>query len=279
MLSTQNADSAAEDARCLLAALVARPVIDEEDIQRFREVTYRRGKVDRRFAAELFLANRKINSCLHAWTELFLELMSGFFLQYKDGQYSLLTEKEALLLGWLDTDRSIKSLAERRLALRILLRSTQGADRLEQHILMAVLDNLLNQSECWLGEGERRPGEIDAMDMRFIRTLMDRETEGGALKSSRAMTTFLLAIEQNAHRFADPVSWRRLLVKGFLQHLSPERPVHADLITGASVAMGLSTMLDPDTHGTFGDAMGICGDSAVRERLYQELLAAVQFRA
>ncbi len=275
MPSTPTADSVAEDARCLLAALVARPIIDDQHVQRLRIFAYRCGKIDRRFAAQLFLANREASLQSQDWTELYLELLTGFFLEDQEGQDCLSREKEALILSWLGAEpSSIRSLAERRLALRVLLRASRGAPLLEQRIYMAVMENLLHQRERWLWNGARRPGEIDAMDIWLIRNLIDRRSAGGVFKISCATITFLLAIEQHASRFADPISWQQLFVKSLLRHLDPVRWNQVDVTKGAGLAASLALLLDPETHRTFGTVMGISSDEATRERLIQKILSS-----
>lgn len=262
----------------LLAEFTTRRAINDENVRRLREAAYRRGGVDRRFAAELFYANRQIDNSPHDWVELYLELLSRYFLDYGEGQYALSTEKEALLLSWLGDHGAIELVSERRLVLRVLLRAANAPERLEQRLLGNFSDMLLYRCERWSGGKERSPGRIDAMDIQLIRRLIDRHAGDGAGKLSSAMVAFLLDIDQKATSFADPGGWRRLLVETILKHLLSERPAQADmgdrldrtLNAALTKLLGLDRETAFETDGSDDEAEGN------RKRLCQDILAAAR---
>ena len=272
------ADDLVENEAGLLAGCAARRAIGADEVRRLREATYRLGKVDRRLAAELFHANRHITKRTTDWSELFLELLSGFFLHYREGRYGLSTEKETILLSWLGEDTSIANTEERRLALRVLLRAAHTPERLERRVLRAVSDNLVYRSERWLSDGERSPARIDITDMQFIRRLMDRLVPDGSYQVSRAMAAFLLEIDREARVFDDPDNWRQLLIESIARHLDFDAP--SDAKNGrnrdSAIKSGLSTLLGFDHHGAAGADDRSDPDRRDRERLYHDILAALQ---
>lgn len=271
-------DSFAEDKARLLADCAARRAVRADDVRRLREATYRLGKIDRRFAAELVHANRRIENSPEEWRELVVELLSSFFLDYREGQYGLSEEKEALLLSWLGDNEAIATSEERRLALRVLLKAANAPELLERHVLSAITDNLMHRSERWLGTGERLPGQIDAMDMQLIRSLVERQAGMGSCLVSRTMVSFLLAIEQKALSFADPGGWRRFLIDSILRHFGVEGSADAnrDEGWGHVLRADLSTLLGLDCVET-GQADGWPDEAkSATERLYQDILFSTQ---
>ena len=158
----------------VLDELASKATLSEGDIERLRHALYQQGGLDRRLAARVFHANRIMEANHDGWSELYLEALTGFFLDYQSGSYALPAEGEATLLTWLGDGPSIGHPNERRLALRILLKDSGAAALLERRVLDAVSENLLHRSERWLGVGERSAGFVDVVDMQLIRRLTHR---------------------------------------------------------------------------------------------------------
>lgn len=249
MSSFLNIDVREDSMGVLLSELTSRQSLTEHDVQRIREAAYRQGGVDRRLAAEVFHANRLMSSQSDAWTELYLELLNDYFLRYQRGRYRLLKEDETTLLIWLGDDVSIANVEERRLALRILLRASNIPNQLQQRVLDAVSDNLLHHGERWLGLGKRSAGVIDALDMQLIRRLVYGITEEGIQEARGTIINFLLGLDQNARRFINPGSWRRLLIENIAQHLSFElsRAQDANGSPNADFMVALARLLDQNS--------------------------------
>ncbi len=278
MLPIPEVNNLVEDGSGLLTEFATRRDINDEDVRQLREVAYQRGEVDRRFAAEIFHANRQIDKSPHDWTELYLELLSHYFLDYREGRYGLSSEKEALLLSWLGDNGPIEAVSERRLTLRILLKATNAPECLERRLLGNLSHMLLHRPERWSGGEERSPGRIDAMDMQLIRRLIDRHADDGSCQVSAAMAAFLLDIEWKAYSFNDPSSWRRLLVETILKHLDPERPDKAEMSDGqdSAFAAALARLLGLDREKAAGTAGSANEGEGDRVQLCQDILAAAR---
>ncbi|MEM8948460.1 MAG: hypothetical protein AAGC99_03920 [Pseudomonadota bacterium] len=223
MTAAMNIDAAVNDFSALLGELTSTSTFSRLNIEELRTALFRQGGVDRRCAAEIFHANRTITPEKNGeWSEFYLEVLTGFFLQYQSGRYILPAEFEDLLVAWLGEGTSIDHVNERRLTLRILLRVTNTPDRIERRVLGAVSSNLLSQSERWLGNGQRSPGVLDALDMQLIRRLVCRAEGHYQRNCSRAAIVFLLKLNEQMEGFADPEGWRQLILHCAARHLSVE---------------------------------------------------------
>jgi hypothetical protein len=210
LLAIIDADSDIDDVGRLMDGLIARRAVTEPEMKRVREAAHKRGLIDRRFAAEVFHANRQIDKAPSGWAELYLELLTSFFLTVRGSDHVLSTDREKTLLAWLGEDVRIENLEERRLALRILLKISHPAERLERRVLNAVMDNLLHHSEHWLGYGDRSPGVIDRMDIQLLRRLVFNSDGQATRRASRGIPKFLLELQQNVRDIVDSDGWQRL---------------------------------------------------------------------
>lgn len=208
-----------DDFAALLEALSTKPAPHGHDLQRLRQALYRRGRLDRQHAAWIVHANRIMQTSDDGWIEFYLEALIGFFLDHRGDDGTLSPDREALLLAWLGEGEGIDHVAERRLALRILLQTRDTPERLERRVLAAIFENFLHQSERWLGPGRRRPGIIDALDIQLIRRLLHGNGGLHPRLRHRAAVTFMLDLDREASRFVDPEGWRDLLVGYVLRYL------------------------------------------------------------
>jgi len=225
-----------------LRDLAVKSTLADYDIRALRQALDQQGVIDRRLAAEIFHTNRVMRGQHDGWTELYLDILTGFFLSSHQDQYELPGEKEALLLAWLGEGSSIVNPAERRLALRLLMKTANCPLRLEQRVLNALAENLLEQSERWLGIGERSAGLIDALDMQTIRRLLEGGGGSDRRQISRAAATFLLRLQGEATRFADPESWQDLLITSLARHVIDR--VNAEQAADASRGTACNAILE-----------------------------------
>lgn len=225
----------------LLDELASKPTLLSWDIQRLRHGFYRLGALDRRGAARLLHANRTMAARHDDWAEFCLGALVGFFIEDQADSAVLSREKEAVLLSWLGDGASIDNLVERRLALRLLLMASHRPEHLERRVLEATSENLLHQTERWLGLGRRSAGVIDALDIQLIRKLLNAGGGHERRIPSRSAIDFLIELDQKVLRFVDPEGWRRLLLASLVRHLSAgsslENRDHVDAGEGMSATI------------------------------------------
>lgn len=240
-----NIDVAVDDVDAMLNDLTSKRAVAGLGIERLRQALYQQGGVDRRRAAAIFLANRTMQACSDDWSEFYLEVLTGFFLQHQGNSIVLPVDLEKLLLAWLGGGVSIGHPNERRLISRILLKASIIPPLVEQRALDALKENLLHQSERWLGVGERSAGIIDVLDMQLIRRLAYGPGGQCARSNDLALVTFLLDLERHATQFIDQEGWRELLMGCVLRHLAndPLNPVDKDLPWDVELKARLKALL------------------------------------
>lgn len=206
----------------LLGALTLKAALRDADVQMLRLAFYEEGIIERRRAAAIFHANRLMQIVHDGWIAFYLEALTGFFLTPLQEYDAVDAEVETTLLAWLGEGVAIPNQGERQLATRLLMRATNEPLRLEQRVLQAISENLLHEGARWIGEGKRIPGVIDAADIQLIRRLAYRNDMAQDRTIRKAIIPFLLRLDRQAERFADPDGWRRLLAACLARHLSQD---------------------------------------------------------
>ncbi|MGI9511218.1 MAG: hypothetical protein ACR2QJ_17910 [Geminicoccaceae bacterium] len=229
MPSILEANGTASEFSRLLGKFADVPAISNCDIDSLRRAFYRCGPIDRRRAAEIFHANRTLQGRHDVWTEFYLEALTDFFLDYRDGGYVLAGASETTLLAWLGEGAGIANSGERRLALRLFFLAEDVSERFERWILEAIKDNLLHHAERWSGEGLREPGRIDPLDMQLVRRVVCR---GGAHANgiSRAAIDFLAELDRRVSTFRDDEVWRSIFTQAMASglHVPPRHEGRVD---------------------------------------------------
>lgn len=261
-------DVALEDFGVVLDEMTSKPALIERDMERLRHALYQRGGMDRQRAARIFHANRIMLAHHDGWSEFYLETLTGFFLECQGDSIILPAMAEEMLLTWLGDGISIDHVNERRLILRILLKTSSIPVLVEQRVLHAVEDNLLNQSERWLGVGERSVGVVDVLDMQLIRRLAHRAGGQYPQRCNRAVISFLIGLDQHAKQFIDQEGWRQLLVDCVARHL------RTDALNGCELALASNAELKAGIKILLGE--GYAPQKA--RRLQDEVLAAMRLR-
>lgn len=212
----------------LLGTLTSKAVLRASDIQMLRHAFYEEGIIERRRAAAIFHANRLIQGAHVGWIAFYLEALTAFFLKSHHEYDAVDAEAENTLLVWLGEGVIIPNPGERQLTTRLLMRATNEPRRLEQRVLQAISENLLHEDARWIGEGKRIPGIVDAADIQLIRRLAYRSDKAQDRTIRKAIIPFLLRLDRQAERFADPDGWRRLLAACLARHLSQDLPADCD---------------------------------------------------
>ena len=211
MLSHVETDEQLNEIDLLLEKVIADGKVDTDRLLSLERAIGCAGPLDRRLAATIFHANRCLNVRSDEWVEWYLGVLSSFFLAPIRQGWSMPEESEACLLAWMGESVEIPNLAERRLAVRLLLKSWARPGRLEQRVFQALENNILHQNQRWLERGERRPGVIDSLDIHLIRRLLSAGDDGERLTVNRLQAEILFSLDRHATEVTDVDAWQRLL--------------------------------------------------------------------
>ena len=212
----------------LLSALPSKAALRDADIQMLRHAFYEEGVIERRQAAAIFHANRVMQTDHNGWNTFYLEALTDVFLTPGHEGYVVDAGAESMLLTWLGDGVAIPNPGERQLTLRLLMRAANEPDALEQRVLQAVSENLLHESQCWIGGGNRSPGAIGATDIQLIRRLVYRSGNAQGRAIRKAVIPFLLRLDRQAASFADPDEWRQFLTACLAQQFCQGLPADLD---------------------------------------------------
>jgi hypothetical protein len=231
MLSHVEADERSNEIDVLLTKMAADGSLKPDQMRRLEQAMDDAGPLDRRLAAKIFHANRCMDVGSDEWVERYLGVLSSFFLAPSKDGIVLSREMETCLLTWLGEGVDIANLAERRLAVRILLKAANRPEGLQRRVFKALENNILHQEERWLEGGKRQPGVIDQLDMHLVQRLLlgqemaDRPHAGsGCLPSD-----VLLSLTRHAADIADITAWRRLLKRAESICSTDSRPLHPNV--------------------------------------------------
>jgi hypothetical protein len=216
-----------------LLELVRDGRICAEDVLRLRRAIYQEGGIDRDKAAALFELNRRQKSHDRAWAEFYVEALGDFFY-WREGSDSALTkDAERMLMDWIGPAEAIDDGTELRLLLHLMFRSNGSSEAFRAYVLDAVRHSVLHSRQALYGQGERRPGVIDAADVEAIRKLVYGLGGQNGMAIGPAEADFLFALQHATAGAPNAPAWRDLFVKAITMRLlfagaSPDRVDEAE---------------------------------------------------
>jgi hypothetical protein len=183
--------------------------ISWHDVLYLRQALYQRGRLDLPTARLVFELNRSVATRHSAWFELYLEVLTDCFLDIDQGVPGVSVRSAACLLDWIGGDVPITDLAERRLLLRLLLRSERPDRTFRSHVLAVAAAELIHGDHRVCSDAPRQPGVIDAIDgvidaidLQLVRRLVhgaaDQETPDVDPEVARFLAALWAGIDPGA---------------------------------------------------------------------------------
>ena len=190
------------------------------DILALRRLGWGNGSISTQEAEALFALNHRLADPTPEWVDFFVEALGEFVVNgtpprgYVDG------EEAAWLIGALDNDGRLESMAELELLVRVMERSTNVPDRLKHYVLRQIESTVLT------GKGPTRCGgtlcdsHITSAECKLLRRVIFASggMRPGAVHRQEAEMLFRLKDATLEHDNAP--EWKQLFVQGVGNYLT-----------------------------------------------------------
>lgn len=209
-----------------LQALAEKRTCTEEDFQHLRQALHRSSPIDQEQVRRLFDVHRIMPTRHSLWIEFFIEAVADFFLTRQGDKIFLSGEAEDLFIDAIGRSDQIADVGHRRLALRLLLRTTEPSERLQILVFNTVHQHLMKDDRRLLVDLPRKPRMVDIVDLHLIRKLVLGAGGQYPARINRVTVDFLLALDHPSLTFADPEAWQAFLLKAVSRHLIADQNKH-----------------------------------------------------
>lgn len=255
----------------LAKAAAADGRITAEELLALRREGWGDGIVTRAEAEALFALNTALADRTPEWCDVFVEAIGEFVLNAAPPRLQCSDEEAAWLIGQIDHDGVVESMAELEALVRILERAENTPDRLKTYALTVVERAVLTGAGPTRCGGELAATRITVAECRIIRRVIFASGGHGPAAVSRFDAELLFRLKDATLAEENAAEWDDLFIDGvanFLQgfilpnaQLSHDRRREleafvADNQAGASRFFGRMLREAPQVANHFGKVFG-----------------------
>ena len=203
----------------LAAAVAADGHVAPGEILALRRLGWGDGKIYREEAEAIFAINRQIDNPDREWTDFFVEALAEFVLNGSEPK-GMCDEAEAdWLIGALDADGHLETMAELELMVRIVERAQNVPEKLKRYALGQIKDAVLHGKGPTRCGGELSDDHVSTAECRLIRRIIFASGGLGAAAVSRFDAEMLFRIKDATLGKANALEWSKLFVDGVANYL------------------------------------------------------------
>jgi hypothetical protein len=258
----------------LTTQIVSDGKITAEEILALRQLGWADGKLSPDEAESLFVTNETTDEASPEWCDFFVDALTSFVVHTVEPRGYVDVEMAEELIGRIDRDGRVGTMAELELLVRVIEVSTSAPQVLRDYAIRQIEEAVL------VGEGPTRhgalnPSGINQTEVALLKRLIFGTGSERPAGVSRSEAEMLFRIKDATLYEPNCPEWQDLFVKGVAQFLlgfgghealSEERAQQlADFMAkeGGGIGGFLSRMFTskPDVEG-FGSLLKIGGDEA-----------------
>lgn len=193
--------------------------VTAEEILSLRQLGWGDGKIYREEAEAIFEINRTIRQPSSEWVDFFVEAISEFVLNGTEPRGMCNDDEARWLIGALDHDGKIDSMAELELMVRVIERARNVPDFFKDYVLRQI------EQEVMTGTGPTRCGgdlsatHISAAECRLLRRVIFASGGHGPAAVSRKDAELLFRLKDATLQDENSPLWDDLFVDGVANYL------------------------------------------------------------
>ena len=177
------------------------------------------GIITRAEAEALFVLNNSLAERSPEWCDFFVEAIGEFVLNGTPPRLQCSDDEAAWLIGQIDHDGVVESLAELECMVRILERAENTPDRLKNYVLAAVEREVLTGVGPTRCGGELSATHISAAECRIIRRVIWASGGHGPAAVTRHDAEMLFRLKDETLAEENAPEWDDLFIDGVANYL------------------------------------------------------------
>ncbi|XUU61443.1 hypothetical protein ACRAQ6_04000 [Erythrobacter sp. HA6-11] len=205
---SQLADKVAEDG-----------VVTPSELADLRQLGWGDGKIYREEAEAIFAINNTLNSRDDQWVDFFVEAISEFVLNGSEPRGMCDEDEAKWLIGALDHDGKLDSMAELETLVRIVEKAQNVPDLLKNYALRQIEQAVLTGTGPTRCGGDLAACHISAAECRLVRRLIFASGGHGPAAVSRYDAEFLFRLKDETLQEENAPQWDDLFVDGVANYL------------------------------------------------------------
>ena len=255
-----------------LAARVAEDgIVSAAELADLRQLGWGDGQIHRGEAEAIFAINNALTERNEAWVDFFVEAVSEFVLNGSEPRGMCDDEEARWLIGALDHDGKLDSMAELEALVRIVEKAQNVPELLKSYTLRQIEQAVLTGTGPTRCGGELAASHISAAECRLVRRVIFASGGHGPAAVSRYDAEFLFRLKDETLQEENAPQWDDLFIDGIANYLKGFALTNAQLDHArlkeleAFVAdnkprvgrfMGAMAQELPQVHNHFGKVFG-----------------------
>lgn len=203
-----------------LASRVAEDgVITKEELFSLRQLGWGDGKIFREEAEAIFAINDTIHERTDEWVEFFVEAIGEFVLNGTEPRHMCSEEEARWLIGCIDRDGKIESMAELEALVRIIEKAQNVPGFLKAYVLRQIEQEVMTGVGPTRCGGELSAAHISAAECKILRRVIFASGGYGPAAVSRFDAELLFRLKDATLQDENSPLWDELFVDGVANYL------------------------------------------------------------
>ncbi|MEZ5694360.1 MAG: hypothetical protein R3D99_11110 [Altererythrobacter sp.] len=255
--------------------------VSPEEMLALRRLGWGDGVITREEAEAIFVINRSLNETSGEWVDFFVEALGEFVLNGSEPRGMCDDEEAQWLIGALDADGRLETMAELELLVRVIEKARNVPDSLKHYALKQIEAAVLTGTGPTRCGGDLSDTHISGAECRIMRRVVFASGGHGPAAVSRFDAEMLFRIKDATLGASNSGEWQPLFVDGVANYLkgftlanaqlSHERMKEleafiADNNHGVGRFIGRVVGEVPQVRNHFGKVFGQRADWGVTER-------------
>ncbi|MBD3729804.1 MAG: hypothetical protein IE933_08880 [Sphingomonadales bacterium] len=193
--------------------------VSADEILALRQLGWGDGQISAAEAEAIFAINRQIAQPSVQWVDFFVEALGEYVLNGTPPRGYVDDAETEWLIGALDHDGRLESMAELELLVRVMERATNVPDRLKHYALRQVETAVLTGTGPTRDGGELSDSHITTAECRLVRRMIFASGGHGPAAVTRYDAEMLFRLKDETLGEANAAEWDQLFVDGVANYL------------------------------------------------------------
>ncbi len=203
-----------------LASRVAEDgVITKEELFSLRQLGWGDGKIYREEAEAIFAINDTIQERTDEWVDFFVEAIGEFVLNGTEPRNMCSDEEARWLIGCIDHDGKIESMAELEALVRIIEKAQNVPEFLKAYVLRQIEQEVMTGVGPTRCGGELSAAHISAAECKILRRVIFASGGYGPAAVSRFDAELLFRLKDATLQDENSPLWDELFIDGVANYL------------------------------------------------------------
>lgn len=227
--------------------------VDPKELLELRRTKWADGVISRAEAEAIFSINNALEERDDEWSDFFVEAIKEFVLNGTEPRFQCDDAEASWLIGQIDHDGVVDSLAELEVMVRIIERAENVPLRLKNYVIDQVEREVLTGTGPTRCGGELSDAHITAAEANILRRVIFGSGGHGPAAASREEAEMLFRLKDETLAEANAAEWDQLFLDGVANYLKGFTHKNAQLEHGR--ATELEAFMN-DTDSSVGGFVG-----------------------